>query len=372
MNTLSKPEISVTRFILLLLVVFNISACQEDDTVTQFLQSLPHEHPAEITRFQQADSVYFGHLGYNTIPRENGSFLLLARDPQILLLIDEKGKMQRRVAREGRGPGEILDIISMVQTEDGGALMYDQRNKKAIRLDGQMQYEHQFIPKSPESAGITGVYPTSRSDTYIVEVSPNDYIFDENKRPRRLLMRYNVESDSYEKSVTLKEKAFAQHIVDGQLAGGRYVPYAHDQLLSYNPETQTLLSFWTGAPNIAELSADFDTLNTIPVELPAQQLSSEERDSLKADERKQQWKTVSDALPDIKTPVSNMKRDEQGRIWLKLTYRRNSDRWLIMDEQGNPQKIVHLPKGSMLTHVSGQHLGVRLDDITFALFEPVE
>ena len=67
-----------------------------------------------------------------------------------------------------------------------------------------------------------------------------------------------------------------------------------------------------------------------------------------------------------------MKMDPEGRFWVKLNYRSDSNLWLILGQEGDPQKVVHLPGGSMLTHISGKHLGVRVDDVTFALYEPVE
>jgi streptogramin lyase len=107
------------------------------------------------------------------------------------------------------------------------------------------------------------------------------------------------------------------------------------------------------------------------VELPAQSLSSEVRDSLKENYRSAQWKTLRDKLPDQKTTVEDMKVDEQNRFWLQLNYRGDTQQWLIMNQEGDPQKIVHLPKDGMVTHVSDKHLGVRMNEITFALYEPV-
>ncbi|MEX0779018.1 MAG: hypothetical protein WD037_04745 [Balneolales bacterium] len=76
-------------------------------------------------------------------------------------------------------------------------------------------------------------------------------------------------------------------------------------------------------------------------------------------------------LPDEKTPVENMMIDHKGRIWLQLTYTADSQQWLIITADGTKEKIVNLPKDTMLTHISSHHLGVRLDDVTMALFEPI-
>ena len=108
------------------------------------------------------------------------------------------------------------------------------------------------------------------------------------------------------------------------------------------------------------------------MDLPAQPLSDAEYDSIEAETRDREWKTLKDELPNMKTPVERMLIDEQGRFWLRLNYRGDTQQWLVMSDDGEYQKIVHLPRGSMLTHVSNHHLGVRLDETTFALFKPVD
>ena len=56
-------------------------------------------------------------------------------------------------------------------------------------------------------------------------------------------------------------------------------------------------------------------------------------------------------------------------IWGNLNSVSGFDQWLAVSLRGEQLSIVNFPKDSMLTHISENHLGVRLDDITFALFE---
>jgi hypothetical protein len=78
---------------------------------------------------------------------------------------------------------------------------------------------------------------------------------------------------------------------------------------------------------------------------------------------------MKEIIPDHKIPVERMRIDPEGNFWLQLNYYSDTLQWLVMDREGNPQRIVHLPHESILTHVSDDHLGVRLNDITFAVYE---
>lgn len=338
----------------------------------QFLDSMPHEHPEEINRFQQADSIYFDHLGYSSVPREDGSVVLYDRERNVLLQVSEQGYLQKTVAQTGRGPGEVLDILSLVQDNDSGILVYDQDNQKVVHFDNQLNYLKEFTPQPYEGTNTTETFPAAAEDEYLLLNSSYDYLKDKNKRPRSFLTRYHVQNGSHDESMRMQDREYARLILDGDIRGATAVDYSPRQLIVNNPHKETIYTFWTGSGEIAELSADFDTLRTIPVELPAQALSSEVRDSLKERYRSEQWKTLREKLPDEKVPVEDMKIDSENRFWLRLNYRGDTQQWLVLDQEGEPQKIVHLPKESMLTHVSYQHLGVRLDDITFAFFEPVE
>lgn len=48
---------------------------------------------------------------------------------------------------------------------------------------------------------------------------------------------------------------------------------------------------------------------------------------------------------------------------------RRKKSWFVLNSEGEVLKRVMLPKNSYLTHIHKDHLGVRLDDSTFALFE---
>lgn len=363
---------NIQGWFLSFIVLLFISSCQKDKAVEQFLHSLPHAYPQKITQFQQADSIYFEHLGYTSIARNDGDIVLYDRERKVLLEVDQKGNLSKLIARTGRGPGEVLDFLSMVETGKGGVLIYDDDNNKAVEFTKQLEYEKEFVPVPFKGKNLTDLYPAPGSNHYLLRFTSYAYLRDKSKVRRGFLTSYDVESESHINSDTLKVRNYARLIMDGEVRGATQVSFSARHLLQYDPTYRKFYTYWTGSPAIAQIAADFDTLRTIPVDLPRQAISQQERDSLKEEKGRDQWKTLGDMLPDRKVAVENMQIDEKGRFWLKLNYRGNTDQWLVMDQQGKPQKVVHLPKGSMLTHVSGHHLGVRLDDITFALYEPVK
>lgn len=364
-------------FLTIVSFVFVISCGENNQSAEEFVDSLPQINPQKINSFQSVgDTIFFDHLGYKTIP-VGEEFLLYDRgDQPMLLQLNPEGNLVKQVSSEGRGPGEVQDINSIMKLNDEGILLYDQRNKKAVLFNSQFEYVHEFLPEPFEGSSLLGVYPVAESEQYLIRHSSNDFIWDDSKEPKGFLSQYDAESGSYKKSIDLQDRMFARLVIDDQVRGGSEVAFSPRQLVSYTPGEEGLYTYWTGSSEIAQISASFDTLNTIPVELPSQKLTSEEWDSLKnrttVRSGADHWNTLSDLLPGMKTPVEKMKIDPQNRFWLKLNYSGESELWGVMDEDGEFQKVVHLPKGSVLTHISENHLGVRLDDITFALYEPVD
>jgi hypothetical protein len=274
------------------------------------------------------------------------------------------------MARAGRGPGEVLDM-TMTKTPEGGIIAYDQTNMKLVRFDADMKFREDLPVTPPEKGGMLQFFKLN-NDEFLGQGSTNDWIFDKEEEHKILLARYNSGTDTYEDLLQLQGKKYARLVIDGRPRGGAVVPYRSSQVVRYNPDEQTLWTMWTGSGVIAEMSPDFDTLQTVTVDLPQQELSSAEMDTLENTYGERQWKTMQPALPQQKVAVEDMHVDWNGRFWLQLNYRSDYQLWLITDRDGTPQKIVHLPKGTMLTHVSEHHLGVRIGPGTFALYEPVD
>ncbi len=348
-----------------------ISCEYEDQSPDKFTESLPQVHPQKISQFQKADSLYFSYAPVQSIAMHDGSVVIPIYEANRLLQVNQRGEIIKQVARPGRGPGEVQDLLFLQQTTGGGLLVVDQRNQKIIKFSPELELVTELTPKPLESAIVIGIYPMKGGEQYVIRASSSKYLHDKEASPAMTLSRYSVDG-GYGRRVTVRTRPVALDLIDGQPVGGREVPFSPSQQIAYNSETESLYSYWTGSSKIAKLSSTLDTLATIPMDLPTQKLSDAAHDSLEAETRDRQWKTLKDKLPDIKSPVERMLIDTKGRFWLKLNYRGDTQKWLVMNRGGKFQKVVHLPRGSMLTHISEHHLGVRLDDTTFALFEPVE
>lgn len=355
-----------------LLSLLTLACSSEAETGSTLPGDLPQVHPEEITSFESVGDFYFQHLGYRSIPLEDGTFLMHDRMGIFLLQVGPEGELVRQISREGKGPGEIGDIIHLTATPEGEILLVDQGNQRVMRFDAGLEIADTFLPEPMESR-IRYIYPAEGENRYIAVFTPQDYMRDESKRPRMVLAPYDRETGRYADSIHVNTRNFAPYLLNGELfVGGREVAYAPDQLLVNNPSSHTLFAYWTDSGVIAELDSGFDTLRTVTIDLPSEPVSQAERDSLREENPADQWDTLGEMLPEQKTPVEEMLVDRQGRFWLQLNRSGPTQQWLVVGGDGEMQKVVHLPKGVILSHVSEHHLGVRSSDGVFTLYRPVD
>jgi len=360
--------------LLFLIFIFFVAGCHSESHSPQdLINSLPRETPAQMVEFDSVDSLFLQHLGYETIVRDDGSFILPDREAALLIHVDESGNLIRQLGRKGRGPGEFLDITFSNEIPGGGILIYDQGNNKNAIFDRNLKYQTEFIPESYDGAAFY-LLATGSSGIYIAVMTTDSWMFDKEAERKLILARYDQSRGSFSNIRKYPTRPYARLFINGQMMGGTAVPYLPDHLIRYKPTTETLYTYWTASDKIAVRNTEFDTLRTISIDLPREELSSSEIDSLREEYSKEQWDTLSDMLPERKVPVEDMYIDDRERFWLRLNYRSEADTqmWLVTDKEGEPQKIIHLPKGVMLTHVSVHHLGVRLGPSSFALYEPIE
>lgn len=109
----------------------------------------------------------------------------------------------------------------------------------------------------------------------------------------------------------------------------------------------------------------------IPVNLPTELLDDAEIEDIKKhakrDKGVERWKTIEPQLPKYKTVAEKMFLNE-NRIWLQSNLRGSSQKWFVLNMDGQVIKVVHLSKDGMITHISDENIGVRLDDVTFGLY----
>lgn len=314
----------------------------------------------------EVEDVYFAHVGYESVVLENGDIAFADRNIPNITIINENGELEK-VIREGRGPGEILDAYRFTKDRDGNIYTYDQGNDKLLVYNGNFDLKREIIPPNYEATSLIKAYPIDKKNSMIFELISFEFIQDEDQERENILIQYDAENETYGEEMVLKAQPYARLFVDGQPRGASLIPYSHGNLTAYNPENRTLFTFDTGTDVIAEVNADLDTVRTITVNLPTEEISSAERDSMEADYNDLRWDALKNVLPEVKAPANNMIYHE-GEFWIESNILGDTEMWLVLNSEGQITRAVHLPKESMLMHVSDEHLGVRLDDVTFALF----
>ncbi|MBD3616184.1 MAG: hypothetical protein HUJ22_06375 [Gracilimonas sp.] len=362
-------KLKLKGVVILFSLGFILAACggEEPRTSGEILDNVQTFTADQIFAFDHVDTVYFSHLGYQSEVLENGNIVIPDREIPSLVVIDELGKLKKRIG-EGRGPGEVLDAYRFTKDINGHIYTYDQDNEKLIIYDENLDLIREIIPPNYEATTILKAYPTGDENQLLFELTSFEYLRGETKDRENILIQYDIESEAYGEEMTLEAQPYARLYIDGRPAGATLVPYSYGNITAYNPEDQTLFVFDTATDLIAEISASFDTVRTIPVNFPTEEISAAERDSMEAEYNDARWDVLKDVLPEIKAPVQEMIY-QNGEFWMESNIEGDTEMWLVLNMEGQITKVVHLPKESLLMHVSDEHLGVRLDDVTFALFE---
>lgn len=367
MHIVIKTSKLLFASIFILIPVLFISCGEsEKQSTTPDIDDILSFSATEIFSVSEVEDVYFAHLGYESVVLENGDIAFADRNIPNITIINENGELEK-VIREGRGPGEILDAYEFTKDREGNIYTYDQGNDKLLVYDKNFDLKSEIIPPNYEATSLVKAYPTDQKDVLIFELTSFEFIRNEEKDRENILIRYDSEPESYGEEMILKAQPYVRLIVDGEPRGASLIPYSHGNLTAYNPENRTLFIFDTGTNVIAELNADLDTVRTIPVNLPTEEISSAERDSMQAEYNDLRWNALEHVLPDVKAPVNDMIYHE-GEFWMESNILGDTEMWLVLNSEGQITHRVHLPKESLLMHISDEHLGVRLDDVTFALF----
>lgn len=357
----------IKPFLALTLISLLFVSCGEHEqrSTTPDIDDLLSFTATEVFSMSEVDSIYFSHLGYESVVLEDGDILIPDRQLSSLIVIDDEGNLIKTV-REGRGPGEIQDAYQFTVDAQGNVYTYDQRNDKILVFDKDVDLLKEVIPANYESTSIAKVYPMNESE-WIFELTSFEFLRNEDKQREKLLIKYDLNTEEYGEKSNLNAQPYARLLIDGNVMGGAQVPYSPGTISTFNTEEETLFLFDTSSDLIAEVNASYDTVNTIPVNLPTEELSQAERDSMRSGYMDEQWKSMQELLPEVKAPVSKMIY-HKGEFWMESNILGDTEMWLVLNKEGQITRVVHLPKDSMLMHVSDEHLGVRLNDVTFALF----
>lgn len=333
------------------------------------LTKIPSITPRTLTSFDKVDSLYFSHLGYLSLATSSGDILISDRELPTILLLTPDMKIKKSIG-EGRGPGEILDAHEFNEDKIGNIFINDQGNKKILIFDSNLDLIREVNPKLFEGA-VVSAYPMG-DNNLLFELTSFGFLQNKNETRKKSFVQYNFETEEYGKQLILEDRPFSRDYLDERLVGATPVPFSFNQLTVQNPRNESILTFDTRTSIIAELDFNFDTVRVIPVSLPKEALNNTEKDSIRKDVSKDKavdrWKTMKSMLPEFKSVAENMLLNN-GKIWLQSNLRGKYQKWFVLNMKGQIIKVVHLPKDGMVTHVSDENIGVRLNDTEFSLFK---
>jgi hypothetical protein len=316
--------------------------------------------------------VYFSHLGYTSLVTDNGHLVISDRELPMILLVDKEGDILKYVGK-GRGPGEILDAYRLSSDRHKNLYAYDQGNSKIVLFDNELNYLSEIKTKPFEGSGVVAAFPFSEN-RFLLELTSFSFLKEKDKPSEKIFIQYDAKKEEYGKEIALEDRPYARDYLEGRIVGATPVPYSRIQLTDYDPESETLFSFDTKTSLIAELNYNFDTLNVIPINLSKELINEEEKDSLRknanTDKAIDRWKTIQPLLPEYKSVAEKM-LVHGNHIWLQSNLRGDYQKWFVLNKKGKIQKIVNLPKDGMVTHISNESIGIRMDNSTFGLFEAV-
>jgi len=368
------------------ILIFSLAftSCSVEETKNQVIDLSKVESitPNELISFNNIDSLYFGYLGINSFPQKDGSFILGVQTPSHLVHISEDGKTAIGLTSTGRGPGEVSEIGIPTLGENSTINVYDQNKKANVTFDSSLELLDEFQISSNQDLYVDVIYQINE-DNYLIEMNSIKWIIDSDESKYLVFSIFNKATNNYGKTVKFLDRQYAQtenpvppsptKPYANYLGGDRAISYSDKQLYAFSNTRESMFVYNTGSDKIAEVDFNFDTLRTITVNFPSEEITNSEIDSIRKEiQEPDVLSNLISRLPNWKTPIERMLTDHKNRFWLKSNLRGNHEKWFVMNQDGKVEKLVHLPKNSFLTHVSEHHLGIRLDDSTFGLFEAVE
>lgn len=367
--------IKQTKHILLLAPFILISCSQSSDSDSQAeFENLPVAELELISEFDQSGDYFFQHLNYSTESLPNEDVILNDRQGSFIIRVNPQGEFISLVARQGNGPGEVQDPLSVQMVDDSTLLIVDQGRQRIIRKTLNSSSNEEFTVPGTESSRVTEAYATE--DPNIINVKWWDFsaLTQLDAEPKSRISSYNLASEETIKDLEYPGDTYALLLSDnGQPRAATKVPFTPELLYDYSADKTELYTFWPEDSQITVFDPiQLDTIRTIPIDLISESLSSTERDSLEGEYQQEQWETVDKLLPDQKVPADKMIVDHHNRIWLKLTLESDKQQWIVWGQEGSPIMRAQFPREGIVTHISDHHIGFRADNHLFSLYEVPE
>ncbi|WP_157464724.1 hypothetical protein [Balneola vulgaris] len=361
------------RFIILGFLLMGMACTSEPkkQTTSERIESIPSLTPTLIKSVSQIDDFYFGYLGLNSITTVDESILLPVFHPASIIKTDKSLTTVITETIKGRGPGEVQDVGVPSYFEER-VVVYDQMQDRYSVFDTDLNLIREAFPPK----GNYSMYEVYASTDSINLVFTKGRAYGNREINSTNLFLYNFDTEKLEHSLGIigRLQAPIGKSINGRFGSWIYLPFGVKQLISESETAGRLWLFDTQTTEIAEVNQSFDTLRTITVELPTEDVTTEEVDEfIKHEDGENNYldveseERIRNAFPKTKAVADKMIVKNQ-QIWLKSNLSGPTQLWFVLNMEGEIEYKVHLPNNGMVTHVSDDHIGVRIDDSTFGLF----
>lgn len=362
---------------LIIITLLLLTGCNSESDYGEYLNldELPYVQPEKFFETDHVDDIFFDHLNYSSIALSNGNVILNDRPQGLIFSINGSGELVDLIAIKGRGPGEIQDASALNTDPDENLVIFDQMNQKIVFYPSDGSNPEEFLPFEPDLYRVRSAHALNSENSFLIVGWMPSALSDPDKSFTNKFTIYDRNADTVINDRIYPDREYARQIIDGRVRGGVPIPFAPDFHFSFSSDRKSIFISWSETNEIAELNSTLDTLRTISVPLKREILTRTEIDSIEQSYRNRRpnpWDVLSDVLPEFKVSFDGLIVDHLDQIWLKLTRKSEWQEWLILSNDGDPEKLVRLPKEGILTHVSEHHLGFRADDHLFALYEPVD
>ncbi|MGF1671299.1 MAG: hypothetical protein ACFCU6_12690 [Balneolaceae bacterium] len=322
-----------------------------------------------MNEFNHTEDLFFQHLFPRTSVSETGNIILADWEGQFVAEVSPAGELIQKHAQNGYGPGEIQLIRSM-DLNNNNLLLFDQNRQRIIskHLDENSVEEYEF--KNIQTMMPVEAFFTHEQKYLLLSFWDLTFHSHLDASPEMAFGLLNLDTNNIENMAYYPGKYFARYIFGQEIRGATEVPFTPDLLFGKSSDNRSLFVYHTPGPEIVKLDMmSFDTLRSIPLRLPSENINPQEFDSLSAVYTGLRWNTIKEHLPEFKMPVDDLLIDHRNRIWLQLTRFSGFREWLVIDENGNPEAIARFPKDTRLSHLSKYHIGAIMDDSSVALFQ---
>lgn len=293
-------------FLIVLLLLFQQCTIDEKSGDKNTKSLLHAVEEIRIGQLDGEDEYVFGAITHMAVGK-NGEIFVADHQVPVIRMYDKEGNFIRNVGRQGRGPGEYLNIGGMRTFPDGRLAIWDQRNQKVSLFDQIGDFVESHLVNSTLFA----------SDIFEVDHNGNFYVKTTLKTTPDMpnwefgWLKISPEGELVDTiRVPLDEEKHELSFVLFTASGD-----AHAFIERPRSSLSAMGHLITGRNNEYNFEINYTDLisKKIKRDYTPVQIKAEERAQWEA------WVShfgVNNIIPETKPPYKKILTDSQGRIWI--------------------------------------------------------